>query len=232
MGLSTSLIMIMGFIVVYTIIVEIYVVLFRITGLTEEKARFQVISLLTNSGFTTQESEIITGHTTRRKIAKAAMITGYVVSVIIVSLVVNMLLNLKVDDLNRSLLAIMIAFFVMIVLLFIMKISWIKKRFPRFIEIISNHFMLTGQGNIVTVLDTYGLMVIAEVKIKKMPIELKNKKIGETELRKKYDIMLMLVKSGLQDPKTVNAQTVIMQFDTVVLFGPLKNIKEVFENVN
>lgn len=232
MGLSTSLIMIMGFIVVYTIIVEIYVVLFRITGLTEEKARFQVISLLTNSGFTTQESEIITGHTTRRKIAKAAMVTGYVVSVIIVSLVVNMLLNLKVDDLNRSLLAIMIAFFVMIVILFIMKISWVKKRFARFIEIISNHFMLTGQGNIVTVLDTYGLMVIAEVKIKKMPSELKNKKIGETDLRKRYDIMLMLVKSGLQDPKTVNAQTVIMQFDTVVLFGPLKNIKEVFENIN
>ena len=33
--------------------------MFRLTGMSEDKARFQVISLLTNSGFTTSESELI-----------------------------------------------------------------------------------------------------------------------------------------------------------------------------
>ena len=43
-------------IIVYWIISELFTILFRLTGLPDEKARFQVISLLTGSGFTTRES--------------------------------------------------------------------------------------------------------------------------------------------------------------------------------
>ena len=83
MGLITSVILILAFIVIYVIVIQIYSVLFRITGLTKEKARFQAISLLTNSGFTTSESEIIVSDRVRRRIAIAAMINGYAFSVII-----------------------------------------------------------------------------------------------------------------------------------------------------
>lgn len=38
------------FILVYILINEIFTVLFRLTGLTEDKAKFQVTSMLTNSG--------------------------------------------------------------------------------------------------------------------------------------------------------------------------------------
>ena len=40
-------------------LIQVFSVLFRISGLTKVKAKFQVISLLTNSGFTTSESEIV-----------------------------------------------------------------------------------------------------------------------------------------------------------------------------
>ena len=65
-------------IVIFLIIIEVITVLFKLTGLSEEKARFQVISLLTGSGFTTRESELITQHPSRRRLAQLLMITGYV----------------------------------------------------------------------------------------------------------------------------------------------------------
>ena len=46
-------------ILVYWVISELFAMLFRFTGLPDEKARFQVISLLTGTGFTTRESEMI-----------------------------------------------------------------------------------------------------------------------------------------------------------------------------
>lgn len=65
------------FILVYILINEIFTVLFRLTGLTEDKAKFQVTSMLTNSGFTTSDSELITSSRVRRKLARITMISGY-----------------------------------------------------------------------------------------------------------------------------------------------------------
>ena len=66
------------YITLFLFIVEIITVLFKLTGLSEEKSRFQVISLLTGSGFTTKESELITQHPSRRKLAQIVMLLGYV----------------------------------------------------------------------------------------------------------------------------------------------------------
>ena len=49
------------------LLVEILAIVFRITGLDSQKARFQVISILTHTGFTTRESELIAQHPLRRK---------------------------------------------------------------------------------------------------------------------------------------------------------------------
>ncbi len=46
-------------ILLYWVISELFTMLFRLIGLPEEKARFQVTSLLTGCGFTTRESEMI-----------------------------------------------------------------------------------------------------------------------------------------------------------------------------
>ncbi|MFA6709555.1 MAG: hypothetical protein WCR79_07675, partial [Fusobacterium sp.] len=59
--------------------------MFRLTGMSEDKARFQVISLLTNSGFTTSESELILKSKKRRSLAKIIMIFGYTFTATIVS---------------------------------------------------------------------------------------------------------------------------------------------------
>lgn len=68
----------MIYVIIFLVIVEVITVLFKLTGLSEDKSRFQVISLLTGSGFTTKESELITQHPGRRKLAQILMVTGYI----------------------------------------------------------------------------------------------------------------------------------------------------------
>ena len=89
MSITVAVIIILGFMISYVIILDVYTALFKATGLTREKARFQTISVFTNSGFTTAESEIIASSPTRRLLAKCGMITGHVFSVLVVSMIVD-----------------------------------------------------------------------------------------------------------------------------------------------
>ncbi|MCZ6894227.1 MAG: hypothetical protein O7H40_09300 [Gammaproteobacteria bacterium] len=58
------------------IVVRIAAVAMRITGLSENVARFQCISALTGAGFTTSESELIVNYPIRRRVIVALMILG------------------------------------------------------------------------------------------------------------------------------------------------------------
>jgi hypothetical protein len=58
------------------IVLEVAVTLLIISGLEKEVARFQVVSMLTATGFTTQESELIARHPIRRKIAIFLILFG------------------------------------------------------------------------------------------------------------------------------------------------------------
>ena len=89
MDLVTSILAISIAIVLYIYTIEVFTILFRITGLTKEKAKFQVISLITCSGYTTSEAEIVTTNKTRRRLATICMITGIVFNVIIISFIIN-----------------------------------------------------------------------------------------------------------------------------------------------
>ena len=71
-------------ILVYSIISELFTMLFRFTGLPDERARFQVVSLLTGCGFTTRESEMILSSRSRRRLARITMLFGYVFNITIV----------------------------------------------------------------------------------------------------------------------------------------------------
>ena len=57
-------------------IVRIGAVAMRLTGLPENIARFQCVSALTGTGFTTQEAETIVNYPIRRRIVVALMVLG------------------------------------------------------------------------------------------------------------------------------------------------------------
>ncbi|MBS4030768.1 MAG: potassium transporter TrkA [Clostridiales bacterium] len=73
------------------LILEVAAVMLRLTGLDRDTARFQAISIITASGYTTSESELVARHPVRRKIAMFLMISGTIALAFIISILVRIL---------------------------------------------------------------------------------------------------------------------------------------------
>ncbi|MEH7155338.1 hypothetical protein [Neobacillus drentensis] len=94
-----NLLFLLVYFIIITAVIEIFVVLFRLTGLKLEVSRFQVISLMTGTGFTTGESELILGHPIRRKLATFLILFGAFSLAVIISSISNFLSDdLRIHD--------------------------------------------------------------------------------------------------------------------------------------
>ena len=101
MNLYVALSLFSVIILIYLVITELFTILFRLTGLPDERARFQVISLLTGCGYTTRESEMFLSNRRRRRLARITMLFGYVFNITIVSALVNVFLSLKLTQIGH-----------------------------------------------------------------------------------------------------------------------------------
>ena len=228
MGLITSFILILAFIVIYVIVIQIYTVLFRITGLTKEKARFQAISLLTNSGFTTSESEVITIDRVRRRIAIAAMINGYAFSVIIVSLIINAILSLKEDLQDQALIGMLYAFGGFVVVIIITQIPIFKRWFEKLIQSIATKVLRRNKNeNIIIMLDNYGRDSMAEIILNRVPDSMVDVPLFEMKIKEKYHLNVLMIKRNGK-VIDVNKDTVFKKNDRLVVFGSNASINSVF----
>ncbi|MBQ8468927.1 MAG: TrkA C-terminal domain-containing protein [Clostridia bacterium] len=227
MSIGIAFSLILGFILIYVSFIEIYSILFRITGLTKIKSRFQAISLLTNSGYTTSESEVVTTNKLRRNIAIASMLTGYVFSVIIVSLTFNLIATINIKDLQENYLTIIIIFSIFALLLILFKLPFVKKPFEKLIEFLARKIMKKDIAeNIITLLDIYENDTIAEITINNVPPMMIDKKLSEINMRD-FSINLLLLKRDGQT-QTATKETIIQKGDIIIVFGPLKKIKKLF----
>ena len=87
--------------VIYLFIITIITALFRINGLPKYLAKFQTISLLTNSGYTTAESELMLTSKKRRQICNRTMLFGYIFSATFISLIVNLAMTIPQTTLSH-----------------------------------------------------------------------------------------------------------------------------------
>ncbi|GKV69731.1 potassium transporter TrkA [Sporosarcina sp. NCCP-2716] len=94
--------------VIVGLVIEMAVVLFTATGLKKTIARFQVISMLTGTGFTTDESSLIIDHPIRRRLSASVILFGYFSLAVIISSIATLLVN----DLKLRLLVLVIAFLI------------------------------------------------------------------------------------------------------------------------
>ena len=72
----SSAITVMIIFTISTIVVRISSTIMRLTGLPDNVARFQSLSALTGTGFTTRESELIVNYPIRRRVLMTLMIFG------------------------------------------------------------------------------------------------------------------------------------------------------------
>ena len=108
MNIYLALLLFSFIILLYWVITELFTFFFRLTGLPAEKARFQVISLLTGTGFTTRESEMILSSRRRRRLARATMLFGYVFNITIVSAFINVFLSMKSAQVGQQFFSLLI----------------------------------------------------------------------------------------------------------------------------
>lgn len=226
----TSSIVLFGiFIILYGVMIEIFTVLFQLTGITREKARMQVISLLTNCGFTTAESEIIMSAKRRRRLAQITMLCGYSFAVLIVSLLVNVFSNMKQAEI-KSLLVTIVPMTIVVVLYFLlMKIKKIRQSFNLLIEKLGNRIMFGKQSNVLILIDMVREKALAETTLINLPTCLHETKLSESNLKEAYGIQILYVKRNGESLEMIDGDTIVRKGDTLLLFGDYKKIRLLFE---
>ena len=226
--MTASLILFALFIIVYIVISDIITIFFRLTGMTEEKARFQVISLLTNSGFTTRESEAVVSNKIRRRLARATMLFGYAFTVTIVSTTVNFFMTLGKGELDSLLVLIPILLLILAAFHLIRRSVYFKTKFDTWIERIGNRLMFGPDANPIVLLEDYGDRVVAHIYLQQVPKILKGIPLRDSEIMARHNIMVMMVKKPSGEASQASADTVLMPNDVIMVLGRRKDILEVF----
>ena len=228
MSLVSSITLLVTVIIVYYFLSRLYSILFRLTGIPKEKSGFQAISLLTNAGYTTSESELIVSEKTRRHIATAAMLTGYFFSVIIVSLFINLFSTIDFTGAEEQLVPLIVGFGGLILFFLILRIPFISKGLSKLMEAITiNAYKKASKDNYISVLDTYDKDAVVNISLYKVPEFLEGKCIGDSDIRKKFNVnILMYTRNGQNH--YVTADTILSNKDTLIAFGPLESIREAF----
>ncbi len=235
MEIVGSLILFILFMFVYMMIVEVFVMLFRITGLSDEKARFQVISMLTNSGYTTKEAELITNNKKRRKLARFVMFFGYAFTVTIVSTVVNIFIQFRKTYIGGAIAFIPIIIAVILLAWFFKKSKWTNTVIDKIIKKIAGRLVYDKNTNPIIIIDDYGKMIMARVQLLFIPEELKDKELSESNIKRDYGLNIVL-KNNKHGDFLPASDTKFEVGDNVVVIGSEKAIRKVFEisadNVN
>jgi len=226
-----ALVMFVLLIIFYIIVSHIITILFRLTGMTEEKARFQVISLLTNSGYTTQESETVVKTKMRRRLALATMLFGYAFTVTILSAMVNVFMSIKTPDLESLFTAVPILLSILLIFFFVRKSSFFHTRFDTWVERVGNQMMFGKNANEILLVEEYGKTVVAHVYLHTVPDILKEVTLAQSRIMPEHHVMVMMVKPPEGEARQANAHTILHENDTIMVMGDRKVIREIFEKI-
>lgn len=214
--------------VAYMIIAEIFTVLFRLTGLPEEKARLQVVSLLTTCGFTTKETEVFVTTPTRRKLAITAMIFGYAFSATLVSAFISIILSIgSTQDENLWLLFIILVA-ILVFFIILSKIKFVKNAFDTLIFKLGHKLSKSKTKNFLKVIDAYGANSIVEITLVDLPNDFIDKTLEEIKLRQTYGLTVLAISRANKVINNISRDDVLKEKDILTVYGNFDTIKQVF----
>lgn len=217
-------------ILLYWIMSELFTMLFKlIGGLPEEKARFQVTSLLTGCGFTTRESEMILATKRRRRLARITMLFGYVFNISIVTALINMFLSLKSSQFRGRFLGLLIPVVAIALFILLMRIGPVRGWLDSKISKLAGTMVKSTAANSVMLVDHIGKGTIAQVTLKTVPDELKEVELAGSGLKEQHHILIMLVEHKGSPIEAPTAHTVFTDGDKITVFGDFKTVCRVFK---
>lgn len=210
----------------YQIIIEVFSAIFRIEGVQIDKAKFQIISIITGTGFTTSESELMLATKRRRKLTQLMILFSYIFNISIVTTIVNIFISYDNTTLSEGGIGIILTAVNIILLIILNKSTKIRKTFDNIVKNIALKAN-TKKVNPVSIYDYYGNKVIAEITINKLNNQIE--KLNLEKLKKEYDIQLLVVKRGNDVISELDPKLTIEDNDILLVFGNLKKIKNLFK---
>ncbi|MCG8540505.1 MAG: TrkA C-terminal domain-containing protein [Clostridia bacterium] len=215
-GITTILILL-----ILTFVVEFFSIALKLTGLDLDKARFQVISIITNTGFTTMESELISQHPTRRKIAQILMLLSYVGYAALIGLVVNI-----VQSKYEIIYIILSVIIVVLGVMFVLRNKPLVHKLENYIERILIKKMAKSKKyrtveEVLKLNDEFG---VAEFMIEEGS-KLNGITLKESDLTDKY-IQVLNVDRGNHIIHFPKRDLIFKVGDKITVYGNLENIKE------
>lgn len=226
MNLYAALILFALIILVYWVIAELFTILFRFTGLPDEKARFQVLSLLTGTGFTTHESEMILSTRRRRRLARVTILFGYVFNLTVVTTFINVFLSLRLSQVEHELLAFLIPLAALALIFAGIRIPRVRIAMDRRLERLADRYFGVELGNTVMLMDHIGSSEIAQVTVRQLPETMRDKQLSELDLRD-HGLMVLLIEHG-GEPEPALGTSVLRDGDRLTVFGNYAAICRVF----
>ena len=220
MNLYVALSLFSVIILIYLVITELFTILFRFTGLPDERARFQVISLLTGCGFTTRESEMILSNRRRRRLARITMLFGYVFNITIVSALVNVFLSLKLTQIGHYYFGLLIPLAAVVLIFVFLRVPAVHAWGDGLLEKLADRMLgRTASFNTVQLLDHIGTDSIALVTLNHIPDEYRGVPLSQLGLKADTGILVMLVEHPGEKAVPAGADTVFTPGDKLTVFG-------------
>ena len=216
-------------ILLYWVITELFTILFRFTGLPDERARFQVISLLTGCGFTTKESEMIISNRQRRRLARVTMLFGYVFNITIVTAFINVFLSLKINQVQNYYFGILIPLVAVAIICIFMRVPRVRAWGDGILQHVADRIIgVEKTFNSILLLDYIGTESIALLTLNYIPEEYQGIKLSETGLKSDTGILVMLVEKPGKKAEPAGAETVFDVGDKLTVFGDYATICRTF----
>ncbi|MDD3478548.1 MAG: TrkA C-terminal domain-containing protein [Candidatus Izemoplasmatales bacterium] len=231
MDVNRMILLGMVVLLIYFFFIEIFTVLFRLTGMTKSKSRFQVISLFTNSGYTTQEAELIMNHQLRRRLANTTMLFGYILNVTVISVLINIIMTLGTAQSTDVWKFVIYLGSFFILLTIIGRIRFIDRFFQNLIKRVAVLFLYRKNTNILEVLDHYDNNAIVEVALKHVPTYLEGIPLKDNGLKTEHGLTILAIQRNNHTLVRITGEDLLLEGDLVVVFGSLKQIREVFLTV-
>ena len=206
--------------IVLWLFIEILAVVMKLTGLELSKARFQIISILTHTGFTSRESELIVQHPTRRKIASTLMIVSYVAQITLITLLFDVL-----NSASRDLLSVSIALSVMLLfIIFITKNKHLSEWFESLTErLLKKKIKKANSDNRIDQI----LNLSPEFGIYELIVDTDSyicqRKLREIHLKEKF-MQILKIDRGSEVIDFPTAETQILAGDRVIVYGKIDSI--------
>ncbi len=216
-------------ILIYWVVIDFFTMLFRFTGLPDEKARFQVMSLLTGCGFTTDESEMILAYKVRRRLARITLLFGYAFNITIVSAFINVFISLKDVQKVNLILGVFVPLGVFVLVIMLLRVPKVRAWEDHIFTLLAGRILHRTSANSVLLIDYIGEDAIAQVYLREVPENLRDRTLEDTGLKAEQNIMVMLV--GRQDKKAEapTAKTIFQAGDILTVFGDYKAVCSAFD---